>query len=99
MPDYDNNMTGVLFKHDKNGNDKAPDYKGSCEIDNVEFWQSVWIKTKRDGSGKFMSISYELKEGQVLHSQRGAPVAADVPIDTADFGAPATHPADDDIPF
>lgn len=98
MPEYDNNMSGVLFKHDKNGNNKAPDYKGNCEIDNVEMWMSAWIKKSKDGSKTFMSFSFEPKDGQVLHSERGATATAEVPIDTGDF-EPGGMAADDDVPF
>ena len=62
MAEYDNNLSGVLFKNDKDGNEKRPDYKGSAEIDGVHFWISAWI---REGAkGKFMSMKYERKEGQ-----------------------------------
>ena len=57
---YDSNLTGVLFKNDKDGNEKRPDYKGSAEIEGVQYWVSAWI---RDGAkGKFMSMKYEAKE-------------------------------------
>ncbi len=29
MSNYDNTNSGVLFKNDKKGNEKAPDYKGN----------------------------------------------------------------------
>ena len=62
MSQYDNNLTGVLFKNDKGDNEKRPDYKGSAEIEGVQYWVSAWI---RDGAkGKFMSMKYERKEQQ-----------------------------------
>ena len=36
MSQYDNNLTGVLFVNDKQGNEKRPDWKGSAEIDGVK---------------------------------------------------------------
>jgi len=44
---YDPNMKGVLFKNDKQGNDKRPDYRGSCVIDNVDMNISAWIKASK----------------------------------------------------
>lgn len=82
---YDNNLSGVLFKNDKGNNEKRPDYKGSAEIEGVHYWVSSWI---RDGAkGKFMSMKYEKKEQQPAGtnpqvSQQAAP---------PDF--------DEDIPF
>ena len=62
MSNYDNNMRGVLFKNEKQGNDKRPDYRGSAVIENVDFNVSGWIKaSKKDGS-KFMSLSFEAKK-------------------------------------
>ena len=62
MAEYDPNMRGVLFKNDKAGNPKRPDYRGTAVIDNVDLNVSGWIKeSKKDGS-KFMSLSFEAKK-------------------------------------
>ena len=83
---YDNNLSGVLFKNDKDGNEKRPDYKGSAEIEGVQYWVSAWI---RDGAkGKFMSMKYEAKEKQQA-KQSQAPKPA--PVDEFGDGL--------DIPF
>lgn len=95
--DYDNNLRGVLFKNDRKEKDTHPDYKGSCEIEGVEFWMSAWIKEGREGKGKFMSISFEQKDApknpparqpvkQTREQQRGR--------DSHGFDS-----MDDDIPF
>lgn len=85
---YDNNLSGVLFKNDKGDNEKRPDYKGSAEIEGVHYWVSAWI---RDGAkGKFMSMKYEKKEQQAAASK---PQQA-APKPTPDFDS-----FDDDIPF
>lgn len=89
MAEYDNNLTGVLFKNDKGENEKRPDYKGSAEIEGVQYWVSAWI---RDGAkGKFMSMKYERKEHHAA-----AKAAASAPVASSGYGA-----VDDglDIPF
>ena len=58
---YDPNMKGVLFKNDKQGNDKRPDYRGSCVIDNVDMNISAWIKASKKTGDKFMSLKFEAK--------------------------------------
>ena len=60
MSDYDNNLTGVLFVNDKQGNEKRPDYKGSAEIDGVQYWVSGW--KKMTSKGQTLSMKYERKE-------------------------------------
>lgn len=87
--EFDNNLRGVLFKNDRKEKDSHPDYKGSCEIEGVEFWLSAWIK---DGQkGKFMSISFQEKESQnpparapvkqTRQQQRGRDAFEDMPSD------------------
>lgn len=61
MTEFDNNLTGALFKADKDGNEKRPDYRGSAEIDRVEYWVSAWIRTSKKGE-KFMSLKFEPKQ-------------------------------------
>lgn len=85
MSQYDNNLTGVLFKNDKDGNEKRPDYKGSAEIEGVQYWVSAWIK--EGAKGKFMSMKYERKEQQPKTS------------DPAPAHKSAADLTDEDIPF
>lgn len=72
MSDYDNSNSGVLFKNDKKGNEKAPDYKGKINVDGVEKQLAAWIKTSQKGV-KFMSLAvsepYQPKEAETLLSE------------------------------
>ena len=63
MSDYDNNLTGVLFKNRELKSERSPLYSGSCEIDGTEYWISSWVKTSKKGS-PFMSLSFTAKEEQ-----------------------------------
>ena len=58
--EYDNTHRGSLFKNDRKDDAKFPDYKGSLNVDGVEFWLSAWIKVSKDGQ-KFMSLSIKNK--------------------------------------
>jgi len=64
MSNYDNTNSGVLFnnREAKGNNERAPDYKGSINVDGVEFWLSAWIKEGQ--KGKFMSLSVQPKEAK-----------------------------------
>lgn len=63
---YDNTNTGILTRNDKGGNEARPDYRGSINVDGVEYWLSAWIKEGRDGTKlagqKYMSLSVQPKE-------------------------------------
>ena len=69
---YDPNMRGVLFKNDQKGNSKAPLYRGSAVIDNVDFNISAWIMTSRKTGDKFISLKFEPK-GEGRLSRTGEP--------------------------
>lgn len=77
---YDNNMSGIISKNDRKEKETHPDYKGSCEIDNKEFWISGWIKERKDGSGKFLSLRYEPKDAPVNPPSSGGLGDEDAPF-------------------
>lgn len=81
---YDNNMSGVLFKNDKGGNDKRPDYRGSAVVDGVDLNISGWIKESKKSGDKFMSLRFESKKPVA----KRAPVMDETPFDD-----------DKDLPF
>lgn len=90
MSQYDDTNSGALFKNDKGGNPKRPDYRGFVNVNGVEFWCSGWIrkaeKGKRAGE-TFMSLSLEPKGVQDSAPSRSFERGQNV----NDF--------DDDIPF
>ncbi len=79
MPNYDNNMRGVLFKNKDKEEAKHPDYKGQCEVDGKQCWVSAWIKTPKAGGDKFMSLSFQFK-----NAQQGGSRGRNTPMPDAD---------------
>jgi hypothetical protein len=70
MADYDNTNRGILGRNDKRENDKQPEFTGNINIEGVDYWLNGWVKERKDGSGKFFSLSVKPKE------QRGGNFAA-----------------------
>lgn len=64
MSQYDNTNTGALFINDKAGNDKRPDRKGTLNVEGVEYQISGWIREKKNGGEKFLSLKVERKDSQ-----------------------------------
>ena len=93
MTDFDNTNSGALFKNDKEGNENRPDYKGSVNVNGVDFWISSWIKTSKKGQ-KYMSLSVQPKEEthQQGMQQTQQAMQPSVPADAQDQ-------FDDEIPF
>lgn len=85
MKEYDNNNRGVLFKNDKQGNDKRPDYRGSATIDGVDLNISAWIRRSQKTGDAFMALSFEPKKAA---PPKRAPVMDEKPFND-----------DEDLPF
>ncbi len=64
MSQYDNTNTGIMSKNDRKDQPNHPDYKGQININGKEFWLSGWIKERKDGTGKFMNLSFKSKDEQ-----------------------------------
>lgn len=64
---YNNNLTGSLFKNSKRTSEKHPNAKGRCEIDGQHFWIASW--TKKAGTPEaFMSLAFtKLTPEEVIH--------------------------------
>ncbi len=62
-PEFDNSITGVLFKNNKKRSGKKdPDMKGSfTDSEGNEYWLSAWGKDHKK-YGRYLSISATLKE-------------------------------------
>jgi len=84
--EYDNTNRGILSRNDRKEKDSHPDMKGTINVDGVDYWLSGWTKTKKDGSGKFLSLSVEPK--QQMTAAKPAPKRQSKVEDM-----------DDDIPF
>lgn len=83
---YDNTNRWTLNKNDRKEKDTHPDYKGSINVNGVDYWLDGWIK---DGAnGKFISGSLKPKDavGNGAQQTRAQPAAFDTDLD-------------DDVPF
>lgn len=91
---YDNTDTFILFRSDKEGNEKRPDYTGTINIDGTEYRLAAWIKDGR--KGKFMTgkIGDEVEGKQ---SQSQSPPQSEQR--TQRQAPPPVDQFDDDIPF
>lgn len=60
MSQYDNEMTGVLFKNDKGDNPKRPDFTGTITIHGVEYRLSSWVNESENvNGGKYHKIKVQ----------------------------------------
>ena len=58
---YDNTNRGQIWQNDRKEKDTHPDFKGSINVDGVEFWVSAW-KRKPDANPKAPSLSFSIQK-------------------------------------
>lgn len=80
---YDNTNRWTLNKNDRKEKDTHPDYRGSINVDGVDYWLDGWIK---DGAnGKFISGSLKRKDAQTGGGTYQAPrESMDAGLDDSD---------------
>ena len=54
--------SGILSRNSKRTTDKHPEYKGTAQVDGVEYWLSAWINENQHG--KYFKISFTPKDAQ-----------------------------------
>ena len=70
--------SGALFRNDKKGNDRAPDYRGDANVNGELVEIAAWIKEGQ--KGKFMSLSFKPKEKRFEGGAASNPVDDDLDI-------------------
>jgi hypothetical protein len=61
MMNYDNTNKVVIFKNDQKGNEKAPSYKGSINVEGKDYEISLWVK-ESEKTGKYFQGSIQVKQ-------------------------------------
>jgi hypothetical protein len=84
MSGYDNTNKGIFGRNDRKTLDTHPDFSGSINIKGEEYWLSGWIKERKDGSGKFFSLTAKPKDADAVIRREVNAMKRDL---------------DDDIPF
>lgn len=86
---YDNTNRGQIWGNDKKEKDTHPDFKGSINVEGVEYWLSAW-KRKPDANPKAPALSFSIqrkdeqrghKQGQQNDPFADSPGFDDVPVD------------------
>ena len=60
MSNYDNTNRGSIWKNDDKQKDTHPDFKGSLDVNGVEYWVSAW-KRKEGANPKAPALSFSIQ--------------------------------------
>ena len=74
MSNYDNNNRGSIWKNEDRKSDTHPQFKGSAEVNGVEYWVSGWLRKEgANPKAPAMSLSFTAKEQQTQAAPKQAP--------------------------
>ena len=73
MSEYDNTNRIAVFKNDKQGNEKRPDYTGSLNVEGRDLDVSLWIRTSKNGVEYLSGLVSEKREKKA-DTLKGEPV-------------------------
>jgi len=77
------NGSGTIFKNDKKGNEKAPDYRGELKTPSGEHLEvSLWVKEGQ--KGKYFSVSVKEPYKKAEAAPQPQPFNAPIPEEDGD---------------
>jgi hypothetical protein len=88
MSNYDNTNKGQIWKNDNKATGTHPDFKGSINIEGVDYWLSCW-KRSPEASPKAPALKMSVQRKEVNQGQAAQQNQADK----------ISNINDDDIPF
>ena len=61
MTEYSNVNRGAIWSNKDKRSDSHPDFKGSIDVEGVEYWLSAW-KRKPDANPKAPALSFSIQK-------------------------------------
>lgn len=58
MSQYDDELSGVLFRAREKKSDRSPDFTGKATIEGTDYRIAAWAREPRSGGQKFLSLSF-----------------------------------------
>ncbi len=81
MSEYNNTNRGQVWKNDKRETENHPHFKGSVDVDGVEYWVSMWKKAE-DANPKAPLLKFSLTKkddsGTIIKADKSVPVEDDL---------------------
>ena len=59
MTEYDDTNRGQIWKNDKKDSDRHPDFKGSLNVEGIEYWVSAWLRAA-DANPRAPSLRFSI---------------------------------------
>lgn len=91
MPEYSDENRGAIWKNDRKETERHPDFKGSLNVEGVDFWVSAW-KREPDANPRAPALRFSVQ-------RKDDQPAAQAQEPKAEPAPPAGDQFSDDIPF
>jgi hypothetical protein len=62
MAEYDDELSGVLFRAREKKSDRSPDFTGKCTIEGTDYRIAAWTREPRSGGAKFLSLKFTAQD-------------------------------------
>ena len=85
---YDNTNRGQIWGNDRKSDDSQPDFRGSINVEGVEYWMSAW-KRKSDANPKAPALRFSIQKKETANDA----------LEKAQSAPPEMDSFDDSIPF
>jgi uncharacterized protein (DUF736 family) len=72
MPEYDDELSGVLFPQRDKKSDRSPDFTGRCTIDGIEYRMAGWKRASKSSGTPFISLKFNIEEEREEVDPEGA---------------------------
>jgi hypothetical protein len=85
--EYDNKNRGAIWKNDKQETENHPDFKGSLNVEGIEYWVSAW-KRKEGANPNAPALSFNIQPKEPVggHGERNdSPEGEDFSESDIDF--------------
>lgn len=92
---YDESNRGAIWKNDKKEKDSHPDWKGSINVEGVDYWLSGWSRKQGDHP-KSPSVRFSVQRKDEVQKQ-GMATARSAAEPVKDFAG--FDDMDSDLPF
>jgi hypothetical protein len=99
---HDDSNKGAIWKNDKKEKDTHPDWKGSINVEGVDYWLSGWSRKQGDNP-KSPSVRFSVQRKDAVHgsgiAQAKATISNARSVNNAINGPDGFADLEDDIPW
>ena len=72
MPEYDDELRGVLFPNTDKKSERHPDFSGKVQVEGTDYRIAAWKRNAKSDGRPFLSLSLSVDEPREIEDPEGA---------------------------